>query len=130
MYIKGGIMKEQLFKVKIVQILAILLLSLCTFPLFAQQTKVITQIDNNLYEYRAYNEDGSIHQKGKYIKTEDGKLINHSYWSDDVGTKALYNRGQLVWIKPKGHPKYTHEQIEFEQMKAEIKRLKAIVALK
>jgi len=121
-------MKEQLFKVRIVQMIAILLLSLCTFPLFGQN-KVITQIDNNLYEYRAYNEDGSIHQKGTYIGTEDGKLLVHSYWRNDVGTKALYNKGKLVWIKPKGHPRYTYEQIEYEQMKAELKRLKAIVAL-
>lgn len=121
-------MKEQLPKVKIVQIIAILVLSLCSLSLFGQ-TKVITQIDNNLYEYRAYNEDGSIHQKGTYIGTEDGKLLVHSYWSDDVGTKALYKRGKLVWIKPKGQPRYTYKQIEYEQMKAEIKRLKAIVAL-
>ena len=87
------------------------------------QTKVITQIDDNLYEYRAYNEDGSIHQKGTYIGTEDGKLLVHSYWSDDVGTKALYNKGKLVWIKPKGQPRYTYEQIEFEQMKSRIKFL-------
>ena len=99
--------------------IAILLFSLCTIPLFGQN-KVITQIDNNLYEYRAFNEDGSIHQKGTYIGTEDGKLLVHSYWSDDVGTKALYNKGKLVWIKPKGHPRYTYEQIEFEQMKARI----------
>ena len=121
-------MNEQLLKVKIVQIIAILLLSLCSLSLFGQ-TKVITQIDDNLYEYRAFNEDGSIHQKGTYIGTEDGKLLVHSYWSDDVGTKALYNKGKLVWIKPKGQPRYTYEQIEYEQMKAEIKRLKAIVAL-
>ena len=121
-------MNEQLPKVKIVQIIAILLLSLCSLSLFGQ-TKVITQIDDNLYEYRAFNEDGSIHQKGTYIGTEDGKLLVHSYWSDDVGTKALYNKGKLVWIKPKGQPRYTYEQIEYEQMKAEIKRLKAIVAL-
>ena len=112
-------MKEQLPKVKIVQIIAILVLSLCSLSLFGQ-TKVITQIDNNLYEYRAYNEDGSIHQKGTYIGTEDGKLLVHSYWSDDVGTKALYNKGKLVWIKPKGQPRYTYEEIEFEQMKARI----------
>jgi len=116
-------MKEQLFKVKVVQIIAILLFSLCTIPLFGQDSKVITQIDNNLYEYRAFNEDGSLHQKGMYIKTEDGKLITHSYWSDDVGTKALYKKGKLVWIKPKGHPRYTYEQIEYEQMKARIKFL-------
>ena len=122
-------MKEQLFKVRIVQIIAILLFSLCTIPLFGQESKVITQIDDNLYQYRAYNEDGSIHQKGTYIGTEDGKLLAHSYWRDDVGTKALYNRGKLVWIKPKNQPRYTYEQIEYEQMKAEIKRLKEIVAL-
>lgn len=115
-------MNEQLLKVKVVQMIAILLFSLCTFPLFGQ-TKVITQVDNNLYEYRAYNEDGSIHQKGTYIGTKDGKLLVHSYWSDDVGTKALYKRGKLVWIKPKGQPRYTYEQIEYEQMKARIKFL-------
>jgi len=113
-------MKQQLFRVRVVQIIAILLFSLCTIPLFGQESKVITQIDDNLYEYRAYNEDGSIHQKGTYIGTEDGKLLVHSYWKDDVGTKALYNKGKLVWIKPKGQPRYTYEQIEFEQMKARI----------
>ena len=46
-----------------------------------------------------YNEDGSIH-KGTYIGPEDGKLLVHSYWSDDVDN--LYNKGKLVWIKPKG----------------------------
>ena len=122
-------MKQLLPKVKVVQIIAILLFSLCSLSLFGQESKVITQVDDNLYSYRAYNEDGSIHQKGTYIGTEDGKLLVHSYWSDDVGTKALYNRGKLVWIKPKGQPRYTYEQIEYEQMKAEIKRLKEIVAL-
>jgi len=121
-------MNEQLFKVKIVQIIAILLFSLCTIPLFGQTSKVITQIDDNLYQYRAYNEDGSIHQKGTYIGTEDGKLLVHSYWSDDVGTRALYKRGKLVWIKPKGHPRYTYEQIEYHRMKSEIERLKLLVA--
>ena len=60
-------MNEQLFKVKVVQIIKILLFSLYTIQYFGQQSKVITQIDNNLYEYRGYNEDGSIHQKGTYI---------------------------------------------------------------
>ena len=105
------------------------ILLLFFIPLFGQESKVIEQVDDNLYEYRAYNEDGSVHQKGMYIESEDGKLLVHSYWRDDVGTKALYNRGKLVWIKPKGQPRYTYEQIEYEQMKAEIKRLKAIVAL-
>ena len=104
------------------------ILLLCFIPLFGQESKVIEKVDDNLYEYRAYNEDGSIHQKGMYIESEDGKLLVHSYWRDDVGTKALYNRGKLVWIKPKGQPRYTYEQIEFEQMKAEIIRLRNLIA--
>jgi len=105
------------------------ILLLCFIPLFGQESKVIEKVDDNLYEYRAYNEDGSVHQKGMYIESQDGKLLVHSYWRDDVGTKALYNRGKLVWIKPKNQPRYTYEQIEYQQMKAEIKRLKEIVAL-
>ena len=59
-------MNEQLFKVKIVQI-AILLFSLCTIPLFGQESKVITQIDNNLYQYTLqrrwfYTPKRNIHQ--------------------------------------------------------------------
>ena len=106
--------------------IVILLFSLCTFPLW---DRIQVYTDRWLVTSTNYNEDGSIHQKGTYIGTEDGKLLVHSYWSDDVGTKALYNKGKLVWIKPKGQPRYTYEQIEYEQMKAEIKRLKAIVAL-
>ena len=106
------------------------ILLLCFIPLFGQQSKVIEKVDDNLYEYRAYNEDGSVHQKGMYIESEDGKLLVHSYWRDDVGTKALYNKGKLVWIKPKGQPRYTYEQIEYEQMKAEIIRLRNLVASK
>ena len=99
-------------------ITSILLLFL-TIPSFGQ-SKVLEQVDENQYMFRAYHEDGSLHQKGMYIESEDGKLLVHSYWKDDVGTKALYNKGKLVWIKPKGQPRYTYEQIEFEQMKARI----------
>ena len=114
-------MNKQLFYVRVVQLIFILFLSL-TIPVFGQ-TKVLEQVDTNLYEYRAFNEDGSIQQKGMYIKSEDGEYLPHSYWSDDVGTKGLYNKGKLVWIKPKGHPLYTYEQIEFEKMKARIEFL-------
>ena len=114
-------MNKQLFYVRVVQLIFILFLSF-TIPVFGQ-TKVLEQVDINLYEYRAFNEDGSIQQKGMYIKSEDGEYLPHSYWSDDVGTKGLYNKGKLVWIKPKGHPRYTYEQIEFEKMKARIEFL-------
>jgi len=122
-------MNEQLFKVKIVQIIAILLFSLCTIPLFGQTSKVITQIDDNLYQYRAYNEDGKIQQKG-YYKKIDGNYEEHWYWRDYAGTVAYFENGKMLWIKPKGHKKYTYEEIEYHRMKSEIERLKAIVALK
>ena len=51
---------------------------------------------------------GSVTQKGTYIKNEEGNLL---ILSNDLGTKALYRRGILVWIKPKGHPRYTYKQI-------------------
>ena len=114
-------MNKQLFYVRVVQLIFILFLSF-TIPVFGQ-TKVLEQVDTNLYQYRAFNEDGSIQQKGMYIKSEDGEYLPHSYWSDDVGTKGRYNKGKLVWIKPKGHPRYTYEQIEFEKMKARIEFL-------
>jgi hypothetical protein len=114
-------MNEQLFKVKIVQIIAILLFSLCTFPLFAQ-TKVITQIDNNLYKYRAYQEDGSIHQKGMYFES-DGKLLIHDYWKDSFGNKALYKKGKLVWYKPKGDRKWSGDEIRIKQLEAKLEDL-------
>ena len=121
-------MNKQLFYVRVVQLIFILFLSF-TIPVFGQ-TKVLEQVDTNLYQYRAFNEDGSIQQKGMYIKSEDGEYLPHSYWSDDVGTKGLYNKGKLVWIKPKGQPRYTYEQIEFEKMKARIEFLENKLAIR
>jgi len=109
-------------------ITSILLLFL-TIPSFGQ-SRVLEQVDENQYVYKAFNDDGSIHQKGMYIEDSNGELVMHSIWKDDVGTKALYDKGELVWIKPKNQPRYTKEQIEYEQLKSEIKRLKAIVALR
>ena len=120
-------MNEQLLKVKVVQIIAILLFSLCTFPLFAQN-KVVTQIDNNLYEYRAFNQDGSLQQKGMYFKSNDELLI-HYYWTDSFGNKALYDKGTLVWYKPKGDRKWSGEEIRIKQLEAKVKDLSQKVTL-
>ena len=120
-------MNEQLLKVKVVQIIAILLFSLCTFPLFAQN-KVITQIDNNLYEYRAFNQDGSLQQKGMYFKSND-ELVIHDYWKDSFGNKALYDKGTLVWYKPKGDRKWSGEEIRIKQLEAKIRDLSQKVTL-
>jgi len=115
-------MNEQLFKVKIVQIIAILLFSLCTIPLFGQDSKVITQIDDNLYDYRAYNEDGSMTQKGMYFES-NGKLLIHDYWKDSFGNKALYKKGKLVWYKPKGGKKWSGDEIRIKQLEAKLEDL-------
>ena len=120
-------MNEQLLKVKVVQIIAILLFSLCTFPLFAQN-KVITQIDNNLYEYRAFNQDGSLQQKGMYFKSND-ELVIHYYWTDSFGNKALYDKGTLVWYKPKGDRKWSGEEIRIKQLEARVRDLSQKVTL-
>ena len=122
-------MNEQLFKVKIVQIIAILLFSLCTIPLFGQTSKVITQIDDNLYEYRAFKEDGSLQQKGMYFES-NGKLLIHDYWKDSFGNKALYNKGKLVWYKPNGKKRYTYEYIRMETLSRRVESLETLLASK
>ena len=105
-----------------------ILLLLLFVPLFSQD-RTLEKVDENVYRYRVTNNEGSVTQKGTYIKNKEGNLLMHGYWSNDLGTKALYRRGVLVWIKPKGHPRYTYKQIELEQLKAEVKRLKNLIAL-
>ena len=105
-----------------------ILLLLLFVPLFSQD-RTLEKVDENVYRYRVTNNEGSVTQKGTYIKNEEGNLLMHGYWSNDLGTKALYRRGILVWIKPKGHPRYTYKQIELEQLKAEVRRLKNLIAL-
>ena len=105
-----------------------ILLLLLFVPLFSQD-RTLEKVDENVYRYRVTNSEGSVTQKGTYIKNEEGNLLMHGYWSNDLGTKALYKRGILVWIKPKGHPRYTYKEIELEQLKAEVRRLKDLIAL-
>ena len=121
-------MKEQLFYVKIVQVITILFLSLLTIPAFGQETKVIEQVGENLYNYRAFNQDGSLQQKGMYFKSNDELLI-HYYWTDSFGNKALYDKGTLVWYKPKGDRKWSGEEIRIKQLEAKIKDLSQKVTL-
>ena len=121
-------MKEQLFYVKIVQVITILFLSLLTIPAFGQETKVIEQVGENLYNYRAFSQDGSLQQKGMYFKSNDELLI-HYYWTDSFGNKAFYDKGTLVWYKPKGDRKWSGEEIRIKQLEAKIKDLSQKVTL-
>lgn len=122
-------MNEQLFFVKIVQVISILFLALLTIPAFGQETKVIEQVDENLYNYRAFNQDGSLQQKGMYFKTNDDKFLIHDYWKDSFGNKALYDKGTLVWYKPRGDRKWSGDEIRIKQLEARVRDLSQKVTL-
>lgn len=99
-----------------------ILFLLVTLPMFAQQ-RILEKVDGtNLYEYRVFNSEGDLHQKGFY-KELNGTLIEHGIWKDNVGTKALYEEGQLVWIKPKGDRKYTFREIQIHRLQRKVAML-------
>lgn len=89
--------------------------------LFGQE-RVVHQIDDNLYAYKYVNEEGEVKQKG-YYKIIDNVFRPHGFWSDSFGTKAEFRNGNIVWIKPKGHKKYTKSDLEIEKLRSRIARL-------
>jgi hypothetical protein len=102
-------------------ILSILFL-LVTLPILAQQ-RILEKVDeSNLYEYKVFNSEGDLHQKGFY-KKQNGTFIEHGIWRDNVGTKALYENGDLVWIKPKGDRKYTFREIQLHRLMRKVEML-------
>ena len=101
-------------------ILSILFL-LVTLPILAQQ-RTLEKVDENLFEYKVFNEEGDLHQKGFY-KKQNGTFIVHGIWRDFSGTKALYENGDLVWIKPKGDRKYTFREIQIHRLQRKVTML-------
>jgi hypothetical protein len=101
-------------------ILSILFL-LITLPILAQQ-RTLEKVDENLFEYKVFNEEGDLHQKGFY-KKQNGTFIVHGIWRDFSGTKALYENGDLVWIKPKGDRKYTFREIQLHRLTRKVEML-------
>jgi hypothetical protein len=101
-------------------ILSILFL-LVTLPMLAQQ-RTLEKVDENLFEYKVFNEEGDLHQKGFY-KKQNGTFIVHGIWRDFSGTKALYENGDLVWIKPKGDRKYTFREIQLHRLTRKVEML-------
>jgi hypothetical protein len=101
-------------------ILSILFL-LVTLPILAQQ-RTLEKVDENLFEYKVFNEEGDLHQKGFY-KKQNGTFIVHGIWRDFSGTKALYENGDLVWIKPKGDRKYTFREIQLHRLTRKVEML-------
>ena len=102
-------------------ILSILFL-LVTLPILAQE-RILEKVDeSNLYEYKVFNSKGDLHQKGFY-KKQNGTFIEHGIWRDNVGTKALYENGNLVWIKPKGKEKVTFREIQLHRLQRKVAML-------
>jgi hypothetical protein len=79
-------------------------------------------VDENLFEYKVFNEEGDLHQKGFY-KKQNGTFIVHGIWRDFSGTKALYENGDLVWIKPKGKEKVTFREIQLHRLQRKVAML-------
>ena len=98
-----------------------ILLLLFTLPILAQERK-LELVDDNLYKYHFVNEEGQITQSG-YYKKVDGTYLPHGFWRDNVGTKAEYRNGIMVWIKPKGQKKYTFEELQIQKLKNRIEML-------
>ena len=98
-----------------------ILLLIFTLPIQAQERK-LELVDDNLYKYHFVNEEGQITQSG-YYKKIDGTYLPHGFWRDNVGTKAEFRNGTMVWIKPKGQKKYTFEELQIQKLKNRIEML-------
>ena len=98
-----------------------ILLLIFILPTQAQERK-LELVDDNLYKYEYVNDNGQITQSG-YYKKIDGTYLPHGFWRDNVGTKAEFKNGTMVWIKPKGEKKYTFEELQIQKLKNRIARL-------
>ena len=103
-------------------ILSILFL-LVTFPMLSQE-KILEKVDEGLYEYTVFNNEGEFHQKGFY-KKQNGMFIEHGIWRDQFGTKILFEFGKIVWIKPKGDRRYTSAELQIHRLRNRIQRLES-----
>ena len=85
------------------------------------QSKQLTKVDENLYEF-VVRDGQKIVQQGFYKKV-NGEYIIHGTWSDFSGTRAYYENGNMIWIKPKGDKKYSREEIELHRLRKKVDRL-------
>ena len=108
------------------KIITSILFLLVTLPILAQE-RTLEKVDENLYEYRVFNEEGDLHQTGFY-KKQNGTFIVHGIWKDSFGTMAEFDNGKMVWIKPKGQKKYTFEEIQIHKLKRKVARLEEKVS--
>lgn len=105
-------------------LISTILLLFITLPILAQERK-LEQVEQNLYNYRVYN-NGELQQSGWYKKI-DGEFIATGVWRDSFGTVAVYDNGELQWIKPKGLKKVTKEEIELHRLRRRVARLEEAI---
>ena len=101
-------------------LISTILLLLITLPILAQERK-LEQVEENLYNYKVYD-NGKLQQSGWYVRIDD-KFVATGLWKDTYGTTALYDDGQMVWIKPKGEKKYTYQEIELHRLRRKVAKL-------
>lgn len=106
-------------------IITTILLLFFSVNLFSQERKLI-KLNKNLYEYKVYDNDGNLEQRGFY-KKENDIFLKHGLWRSQLGTKALFDEGDLIWIKLKGEKKYYWKEIQFEKLKRKVQRLEKII---
>jgi hypothetical protein len=102
------------------KLITTIILLVMTLPILAQE-RVVEHIDGNLYSYKMY--DGKQLTQRGYYKNINGTLFEHGIWKDNFGTTALFEKGKMVWIKPKGDRKYTSDEIELNRLKRKVQML-------
>lgn len=100
------------------------LLLFLSFPMLAQERR-LEQVDERLFSYREYS-GGRISQSGYYEKI-NGQYIPTGVWRNSLGTTAYFDNGELMWIKFKGEPRVSKEQIEIHRLKSKVARLESML---
>jgi hypothetical protein len=98
-----------------------------SFPMLAQERR-LEQVDDRLFSYREYS-GGRISQSGYYEKS-NGQYIPTGLWRNSLGTIAYFKDGEMLWIKFKGDPKVSKEQIEIHRLKRKVAKLENMLVSK
>jgi len=106
-------------------IITTILLLFFSVNLFSQERKLI-KLNKNLYQYKVYDNNGNLEQRGFY-KKENDIFLKQGMWRNQLGTKALFDNDKLIWVKLKGEKKYYWKEIQFERLKRKVRKLEQII---
>lgn len=124
-------------------ILSLLLLALLSTGLFAQQSitnekheRVLTHVEDNIFDVKFYDAEGTIVQEGQYWK--DGEsFIPHGKWAlystvdGDIVTTSTFDKGQRISVQTviDGQVlKADKQQLAINQIKQQIDQLEKRLA--